>query len=47
MQTLEKEINRIKKELADIGFKFMFGKTCEELVEEILAKTCGSIPKRS
>ena len=47
MQTLEEEINRIKKELADIGFKFTFGKTCEELIEEIFAETCGSIPKRS
>ena len=36
MKTLEQELNRIKNELADIGCKTMFGKTCEELVQEII-----------
>lgn len=44
MQTFKEEINRIKKELADIGFKFTFSKTYEELIEEIFAKTCGEYP---
>ena len=37
MRTLEQEVNRIKSELADIGCKAMFGKTCKELVQEIFA----------
>ena len=36
MKTLEQELNRIKNKLADIGCKTMFGKTCEELVQEII-----------
>ncbi len=35
METLEQELDKIKKELADIGCKAMFGKTCEELVQGI------------
>ena len=42
MKTLEQELNRIKNELADIGCKTMFGKTCEELVQEILTSVVKS-----
>lgn len=38
MKTLEQEINRIKNEIADISCKLTSGKTCNELVQEILAK---------
>ena len=37
MKPLEQELNRIKSEFADMGCKTMFGKTCEELVQEIFA----------
>lgn len=38
MPPLEQEVNRIRNELADLGCELMFGKTCEELVQEILEK---------
>lgn len=45
MRTLEKEINRIKSDIGDIGCKTMYGKTCKELVQEIVErvskKLCG------
>lgn len=34
--SLDKEIDRIKSELANIGSKMIMGKTIEELVEEII-----------
>ncbi len=42
MKTLEQEISRIKSEIADIGFKTALGKTCNELVQEILADVAES-----
>lgn len=42
---MEKEIARIKSELADIGCRFAFGKTCEEKVAEILEKVLNKNPK--
>lgn len=42
MKPLEQELNRIKNELADIGCKTMFGKTCEELVQEIITNVVKS-----
>ena len=35
---LPKEINRIKSEIADLGAEIMWGKTCNELVKEIIEK---------
>lgn len=35
---IEKEIARIKSELADIGCLFTCGKTCEEKVSELFKK---------
>ena len=35
---LNKEIERIKTEAADIGCKMLTGKTVEELVKEIITK---------
>lgn len=32
---IEKEIARIKSELADISCQFIYGKTCEEKISEI------------
>ncbi len=46
MKTLEQELNKIKSELADIGCKTMFGKTCEELVQEIIAGVAESADAR-
>lgn len=42
---MEKEIARIKSELADIGCRFTFGKTCEEKVAEIFEKSIDKHPK--
>ena len=46
MKPLEQELNRIKNELADIGCKTMFGKTCKELVQEIFAGMAESADAR-
>jgi hypothetical protein len=35
---LSKEINRIKSEMADLGTEIMLGKTCNELVKDIIEK---------
>ena len=35
---LDKEIERIKSEVADIGCKMLTGKTIEELIKEIIRK---------
>ena len=37
METLEQQVNKIKKDIADLNCVFIFGKTCEELVQEIFA----------
>ena len=36
---LKQEINRIKKELANIGFQATLGKTLNELIQEITLNT--------
>ncbi len=36
--TLSKEIQRIKSEVADISLKMLYGKTAEEIVEEIIKR---------
>lgn len=35
---LKDEIERIKTELANIGIKYMFGKSTAEIVQEIIEK---------
>lgn len=35
---LSEEIQRIKSDLADISLKMLYGKTAEEIIEEILTK---------
>ena len=35
---LKQEINRIKKELVDINYRMLYGKTLTELIEEIILK---------
>lgn len=35
---LSKEIQRIKSDLADVSSKMLYGKTAEEIIEEILIK---------
>lgn len=42
---MEKEIARIKSELADIGCRFAFEKTCEEKIAEIFEKVLDKLPK--
>lgn len=41
--TLEKEIIRIKKELAELNCKIVFGKTFEQLLKEIVDEVCREI----
>jgi len=36
---LKQEINRIKKELANISFQATLGKTLNELIQEIISKS--------
>lgn len=37
--TLKKEIDRIKKELADLNFRIIYGKTLDEFIQEIILKS--------
>ena len=41
---LKQEINRIKKELVDINYRMLYGKTLTELIEEIILKYSWYIP---
>ena len=36
MNTITDKINRIKIDLTDLNYNLIFGKTCEELVKEII-----------
>jgi hypothetical protein len=36
---LKQEINRIKKELVDINYRMIYGKTLTELIQEIISKS--------
>lgn len=38
VKPLSAEIDRIKSELADIGAKTMYGKTCAEIAKDIINK---------
>jgi len=46
MNTLDQEVKRIKSEWADIGCKTMFGKTCEEMVHEIISNALKKTKKK-
>jgi hypothetical protein len=39
MNTITDEINKIKSDLADLSCNLVYGKTCEELVKEIITNT--------
>ena len=36
METLTKQVEKIKKDLMDLSFEMTFGKTCEEFIKEIV-----------
>ena len=39
MNTITNEINRIKTALADLNCNIIYGKTCENLIKEIIKNT--------
>jgi hypothetical protein len=38
IMTLKQELDRIKKELADLNYRVIYGKTLTELIQEIILK---------
>ena len=36
MDTIEQEVKRIKNELADLGCQMMYGKSAQEIVQELI-----------
>ena len=40
---MNKELERIKKEIADIGCQFIWNKTCEELAKEICSRVAQQV----
>ena len=38
IMTLKQELDRIKKELVDINYRMIYGKTLTELIQEIILK---------
>ena len=44
MNTITDEINRIKTALADLSCNMIHGKTCEELIKEIIKNAGLNIP---
>ena len=39
MNTITDEINRIKSDLADLNCNIIYGKTCKDLIKEIIKNT--------